>query len=49
MQMNGEGLYFLWGELGVDFENGVAFAFGCQDFEPHGVMISPDVLGVLAE
>jgi hypothetical protein len=49
MRLNEKGLYFLWGELGVDFENGVAFGFGYQDCELGGVMTSPDGLGVLAE
>jgi hypothetical protein len=49
MKLNREGLYFLSGELGVDFGKGVAFGFGCQDCELGGVMIFPDGLGELAE
>jgi len=49
MKLNREGLYFLWGELGGDFEKGVAFGSGCQDCELGGVMIFPDGLGELAE
>jgi hypothetical protein len=49
MKLNGEGLYFLWDELGVNFEKGVAFGFGCQDCELDGGMIFRDGQGELAE